>query len=499
MNEAVAGDVEQFRRLLSLRLGLSLEEVRLDTLASLLERRASALRSPVAAYIASLEDRANQTELRAVAIELTVSETYFFRHAEQLRAFADVALPERLAARGDAKQLRILSVGCASGEEPYTLAILLRDRGIDPGRGSIRAVDVSPAALAKAARATYSPWALRETPTAVQSRWFEPTERDYRLDPSIREMVTFEERNLAEDDGASLFAAASYDIIFFRNVVMYFTPAHAAECVRRITRALVPRGFLFLGHAETLRGLSSDYHLRHAHGAFYYQLRDPGEHMGAEREPAPLPSARANAPRPEPSTSWVETIRDASDRVRDLAARSTSDEMPARSVHPTRLSTAMKLAQAERFADALDALGLPGEAPDDVDVLLLRAALLTQNGEIGAAETACRELLAFDDLHAGAHYLLALCCEASADARGATEHDRMAAYLDPSFAMPRLHLGLAARRTGDSETARVELGRALELLHREDAARILLFGGGFARDALVGLCRAELRACGGNP
>jgi len=93
----------------------------------------------------------------------------------------------------------------------------------------------------------------------------------------------------------------------------------------------------------------------------------------------------------------------------------------------------------------------------------------------------------------------ALCREHARDREGAANHDHYALYLDPTFAMPRLHLGLMAKRTGDLEGARRELARALALLAGEDAARILLLGGGFTRAALVDVCRAELRACGGAP
>jgi chemotaxis protein methyltransferase CheR len=99
-------------------------------------------------------------------------------------------------------------------------------------------------------------------------------------------------------------------------------------------------------------------------------------------------------------------------------------------------------------------------------------------------------------LNTGAHYLIALCRESAGDRRGAIEHDQTAIYLDATFAMPRLHLGLMARRAGDRETARRELKYALTLLKREDASRLLLFGGGFGRDALAALCRAELDSAG---
>jgi chemotaxis protein methyltransferase CheR len=118
--------------------------------------------------------------------------------------------------------------------------------------------------------------------------------------------------------------------------------------------------------------------------------------------------------------------------------------------------------------------------------------LLAHAGRFPAAEAVCRALLAIDEHHAGAHYILALCREASGDSTAAIEHDQIALFLDPQFAMARLHLGLLARRAGDRDSARRELAQAAELLQREDPSRLLLFGGGFHRDALISLCRAEV-------
>jgi chemotaxis protein methyltransferase CheR len=122
--------------------------------------------------------------------------------------------------------------------------------------------------------------------------------------------------------------------------------------------------------------------------------------------------------------------------------------------------------------------------------------LLTHGGDLSAAQTVCREVLAIDEMNAGAHYSLALCREGVGDRAGAIDHDQTAAYLDPAFALPRLHLGLLARKSGDRAAARRDLSEALMLLEREDASRLLLFGGGFSRDALIALCRAELMECG---
>jgi chemotaxis protein methyltransferase CheR len=153
----------------------------------------------------------------------------------------------------------------------------------------------------------------------------------------------------------------------------------------------------------------------------------------------------------------------------------------------------------ERFADALMLLSaLPAESDSEPEALLLRAVLLANSGKMKEARGACARLLAIDELNAGAHYVMALCHEEGGDAAGAVEHDRTAVYLDAGFAMPRLHMGLIAKRSGDTAGARQELSQALILLAREDASRILLFGGGFSRDALLALCRSELRTAGGD-
>ena len=142
---------------------------------------------------------------------------------------------------------------------------------------------------------------------------------------------------------------------------------------------------------------------------------------------------------------------------------------------------------------------LPSGTAKDPEVLLLTAVLLTHGGDLAEAEKVCTELLERDEMSAGAHYLMALCRESAGDGRSAADHDQVATYLDPGFAMPRLHLGLLARRAGDRKTARQELLQAQMLLQREDTSRLLLFGGGFGREALIALCRAELARCGDRP
>jgi len=198
------------------------------------------------------------------------------------------------------------------------------------------------------------------------------------------------------------------------------TPDKAQALVARLTRSLVPGGHLFLGHAETLRGLSNDYHLRHTHGTFYYQRKSAqtdGRREGTEDQPngaghdkaTPHSAFGAAAPPSEPAltTTWLEAIQHASDRIQALTERPTADSVlrdgrgPGGSAHTaTQLPLVLELLKKERFSDALDLLGrLPAESDKDTDVLLLRAALLTHSGQLDAAEKVSAQLLERDELN----------------------------------------------------------------------------------------------------
>ena len=200
-------------------------------------------------------------------------------------------------------------------------------------------------------------------------------------------------------------------------------------------------------------------------------------------------------------STWVDTIQRASERVAALATPpgALSSRPRATPAPVWEIGLVLELLREERFAEALELMdAFPSESGRDTEVLTLRAVLLTHSGQITEAERACEQLLEIDELNEGAHYLLALCREGAGDAPGALYHDQVAIYLDPGFAMAHLHLGVLNRRTDDRVTARRELEQAIMLLQREDASRLLMFGGGFSREALVALCQAELLGSGAH-
>lgn len=471
------------------RLGLQFDADKSDFVSDVLGQR---VRETGSISTAQYLDRIGKEELRALAERLTVTETFFFRNGDNFHALTGAVLPDRIRAQGGRPSLHVLSAGCASGEEPYSIAILMHERFPDL-QVAIRAIDINPAMLQRAERATYSPWALRETPNVLQERYFHRNGKDSVLVESIRRMVAFEERNLLDPD-PSFWRNGSFDVIFCRNVIMYLSPEVMRIVVGRLAGALAPGGYLFLGHAETLRGISQEFHLCHTHGTFYYQRRQATGLVSAAANTPP-----AEIPMLEPSTSWMDVIRGASERIETLARQSSSRPprpAPAATSRTADISLALQLLRQDRFAEALQILkDLPDE---DADGQLLRALLLANSGDLAEAEKTCVKLLRSDELNAGAHYLKALCRESAGDRKASVEHDQTAVYLDPTFAMPHFHLGLLARRAGDLETARKELEAALTLFAREDASRILLFGGGFSRESLIRLCESELKVCGGR-
>jgi chemotaxis protein methyltransferase CheR len=496
-----AAAVERFREAVRRHTGLRLDEDHTGRLPELLAARLRATgAADVEAYLSRLED---PVEVGTVADGLVVPETYFLRGAEQLRVVV-AHLQARLAA-GAARPLRVISAGCSTGEEPYSLALLLREAIGDPaGTVAIDALDLSPAAIARARAARYAPWSLRDTPPDVRARWFTPAGGGFLLAEPLRALPSFQPGNLVRPD-VRFWPPGSAEAICCRNVLMYFEPAAARAVIRLFARTLVPGGLLLLGHAENLRGLSRDFHLGQDADTFFYRRRtrlDPRPLDGDVPVPAAvLGPGPMGSPATPPDASWFEAIGAAARRIAELADRSAPPPAAAPTTAPPDLAHVLGLMEAERFAEALAALGAaPAGSPrEDADALLVEAVLRASSGDVARAEMLGRRLLALDELNAGAHYLMALCRERAGDLAGAVAHDRAAAHLDAAFAMPRLHLGVLERRRGRPAEAQRELAAAADLLQREDPARVVLFGGGFGREALLGLCAAERAALGGTP
>jgi chemotaxis protein methyltransferase CheR len=201
-------------------------------------------------YLRLLEEDEERQEWERLVPMLTVGESYFFRDAGQFRALRERVLPELLA-RGT--PLRVWSAGCSSGEETYSLAILLHELsdGSAARRTFLIGTDINPDALERARRGHYGDWSFRSVDPGLRERWFRSSHDGSVLDDAIRKAATFRQHNLVTDTtpdtDASLFAM---DLILCRNVLIYFDAETVKAVVRRLAETLRPGGYLMTGHAE---------------------------------------------------------------------------------------------------------------------------------------------------------------------------------------------------------------------------------------------------------
>ena len=261
----------RFRQLLARLFGWAYAERDTEQLGSVLTERAAQASMTPEDYLNRLTARPWTGEATALVERLSITETHFFRHGEQFRALREEALPARIAARSAERALRMMSVACSSGEEAYSLAIAARQR--QPDRDwliSVLGLDANTAVLARAVAGRYSAWSLRETPEPARRRWFHRDDDGFLVADELRQMVQFRRHNVAgPDDGR--WRPGRYDVIFCRNLLMYLTPAVADTLIARMTGALAPGGYLFLGHTDSLGAAPAGLELRHSHEAFYYR------------------------------------------------------------------------------------------------------------------------------------------------------------------------------------------------------------------------------------
>ena len=197
-----------------------------------------------------------QDEFQEMFNRITINETSFFRNSPQLDVFERQVLPGLLEARRHKRTLRIWSSACSTGEEPYTLAIQLhRTLGVRLADWKIEILgtDISEKALTAAQTARYAAYSMRTVQPLVLQRYFKQAGGFYQLDPTIQSMVHFELLNLKDSTAARRFG--TWDVIFCRNVLIYFDDAMKKHCAELFHRQLAPDGTLFIGHSETLRNV----------------------------------------------------------------------------------------------------------------------------------------------------------------------------------------------------------------------------------------------------
>lgn len=261
-----------FARLVEVACGIHYELADREVLGSkLLARAADAgFPEPLDYYYRLRYDDPDGEELRLLVQSLVVHETYFFRELVPLVQLVDAHLAARIRAQG---RVRVWSAASSTGEEPYTLAMLLAQRGL-LDRVELVASDISEAVLAKARAGHHGKRSVRDGhPADLAARYLEPSPTGFTLAPRIRDAVRFQQVNLLEP--AAVTALGAFDAILCRNVLIYFSDATVASVVERLARSLAPEGLLAVGVSESLLRFGTAMICEERGGAFFYRPAGP--------------------------------------------------------------------------------------------------------------------------------------------------------------------------------------------------------------------------------
>ena len=224
-------------------------------------------------YYQALRFDSTDMEIQNLVEILTTNETYFFREYPQLQSFAEFVLPEvlELKRKKNDHWINIWSAGCSTGEEPYTLAIILREMIEDFNRWqiSIIATDINQVVLKAAKRGIYKSRSIKDVPTEYLNKYFEIKDDSYHLSPIIKNMVSFREVNLV--DSAAISKFNGQDFIFCRNVIIYFDEKVNKTLLEKFYDILDPGGYIFLGHSESVGRITSAFKLLHQGNMLVYQ------------------------------------------------------------------------------------------------------------------------------------------------------------------------------------------------------------------------------------
>lgn len=443
-------------------------------------------------------------ELNRLLSLLTVGETCFFRYLNQYDALRRVVLPQLLHLRHAEQTLRFWSAGCSTGEEPYSVAIMLREffPEIRDWDVAIMAGDINPQSLNKARSGRYRARALRMTDPAMVDKYFHRCDKDYILDESIREMVEFRPLNLQQEGYPDKTAGlADIDVLLCRNVLIYFDQATCRSVIERFYETLRPGGYLFLGHAETLAPFSTGFERINEGLGFYYR-RPLAWQTEVAQEPQSAIEASGCGPDAHP---WpAKSCETGHDRPFELEAEK---EQPA----PEKIATADSPSPAELCREAAHALAneeydtarriylqIMEQDPRHCEALTGLGMLCANQGDYEQAREWGARALAVDDLHADAYFLRGLAFEMEEQWPQAREEYRKALLIDLDFVMPHFQLSRIYQRLGRTADARRELQNTLRRLEQLPPGARVAHSGEVSREDFIAICRAMLEQLEGR-
>jgi chemotaxis protein methyltransferase CheR len=453
-------DLAPFQALVKERCGLQCEGDGQAKLAQALQERCAHLRMAPMAYYQQLVR--SGAEFQALVNLLTINETYFFREPEQIDLLVQRLAPRALARHAGHAPVRILSAGCSSGEEPYSLAMALLEKYGDSTAQLFELVagDIDTDALAKARAGVYGDFSFRGVSDAIRQRYFEPHPQGQRLREDVRRLVRLYPLNLLDSEAPQ--AVQDCDIIFFRNVSIYFDAATRRRIQQNLARLLRGDGVLVIGSAETLANDLGVLRLVEEAGLFYFTPGPAPQAGGADSAwqwpPAPVPMPpRAPAPPPAPlrlPTGWGD-LPELLAQPQALARANAPAESPAEAPAALALAQARQAVQDKHYAQALPLLDAALAAqPGSAEARLLKAYVLLERKDFDTAQALAQQVLDADPWSVDACMLLGLAAKWRGQGGEAIRWLRQAIYAHHACWPAHYFLADLLREGGALEQAR---------------------------------------------
>lgn len=423
-------DIEKLTGLIRVRTGLGVSDTKTDDIAQAIEKLVSSRRLASVSALMNMLSRAKTSEsVWQELIEIiTVGETYFYRNEAQFEALRTEIFAPLIAKRRESgnKYLRVWCAGCATGEEAYSLAMLLCELLPDYQNWQITliATDINTASLEHAKRGIYRSWSFRnETPDDIKHRWFTPVGETFKLNDVIKHMVTFGSLNLVSDVYPSFESGiAHFDVIVCRNVTIYFDQETTRAVIGKFYETLNNNGWLVVGHAEPNSSIYSDFTPRNFPNTVVYQ-KTQSEFVPVQSTPnfEPIPPEPV-FPKPAPRIVPIEPAPE------PALAKPTWEDAKAAADLEDWQEALILLAKAE------------SENRFQPQVYYLRAIVQLHLDDLSGAHASLRQSLYCDPKFVLAHYTLGELYEMQGDIKNAKRSWKMALTgiegLDPQSHLP---------------------------------------------------------------
>ena len=408
----------------------------------------------------------------ALIEELTVGETYFFRDENQIQALSRHLLPQIIAAHGHDRRIRIWSAGCASGEEAYTLSMLLAELipHMDQWNICILGTDINKKVIHKGKMARYRPWSFRQTDPLFQARYFSRKGEEYETIPRIRKNVHFEYLNLNEPVYPSLFTNTNaMDLILCRNVAIYYSEEVVRHVVSRFYQCLVPGGWLMMGASETSIPVFDQYGYHvFSGGTVYRKLNEPAPSRKRFQDGT---FEKMTSPAPEPVPAMEREVFSATLKETPFVMKTVPvpvakkiDNPIVPPDEPDLAEVGSDLIRRKRYEEAKDVFfRCLAENPRDADSLYQLGRVHANLGQMEAARSFCEQAIEINPLRAEVYYTLGLVHQESGDNKGAMERLKRALFLEPGFALAHVTMAILYRQLNQKEKSERHRRQAIAL------------------------------------